>query len=150
MEITRRPATAADTELARQIHHRGYRPVVERQYGPWDEAQQDRYFESEWNPALFEIVVCDGVPCGRISVLQRDDAIVVQDIVILPEYQNRGIGARLLGDLLGRARAENRPVQLRTQRLNQALNLYLRLGFREIGRTPSHVLLEARPGPPPS
>lgn len=147
MQITRRPATDSDTALACQIHHRGYREIVERQYGPWDEAEQDLFFESDWDPAIYEIVLCDGMPCGRISVVERGGAIVVRDIVISPEYQNRGIGTFLLSEVIEQARARSVPVQLGTHRLNRALNLYLRLGFREVGRTPSHILLEALPSP---
>ena len=147
VKITRRPATEADTALAREIHHRGYREIVERQYLRWDDAQQDRFFEDDWDPAIYEIVLCDGIPCGRISVVERGGAIVVRDIIILPEYQNRGIGTFVLREVLEQARTRSLPVRLGTHRLNRALQFYLRLGFRETGQTPSHILLEALPGP---
>lgn len=146
MKITRRRASNSDAELARQIHHRGYREIVERQYGPWDEAQQDQFFAKDWNPNIYEIVLCDGIPCGCISVVERADAIILRDLVIVPEYQNRGIGTLLLGEVMKRAQARNVPVHTGTHRLNRALNLYLRLGFREVGQTPTHILLEARAG----
>jgi GNAT superfamily N-acetyltransferase len=144
MRVSRRQATDADTELARQIHHRGYREIVERQFGPWDEARQGHFFEDDWDPALYEIVCCDDVPCGRISVVDRADAIIVRDVVILPECQNRGMGTILLQEQIARARRRGVPVQLGTHRLNRALRLYLRLGFGEIGQTDTHILLEAR------
>jgi GNAT superfamily N-acetyltransferase len=148
MKITRRSATNSDTELARQIHHRGYREIVERQYGPWDEVQQDRFFGEDWDPAIYEIVFCDAIPCGRISVVERGDAIILRDLVILPEYQNRGIGTLLLREIIEQAQAQKVPVHTGTHRLNRALNFYLRLGFHEVGQTPTHILLEARSGLP--
>lgn len=50
--ITRRPATEADREWARQLHHRVVRDVVERQFGSWDEDQQDRFFANDWNGGI--------------------------------------------------------------------------------------------------
>jgi hypothetical protein len=38
VEITTRQAAAADTDFAREAYHAAYRDVVERQFGPWDEA----------------------------------------------------------------------------------------------------------------
>jgi hypothetical protein len=45
---------------------------------------------------------------------------------------------------IARSRLRGVPVQLGTRRLNRALNFYLRLRFRGIGHTESHILQEAR------
>jgi GNAT superfamily N-acetyltransferase len=63
-------------------------------------------------------------------------------LVIDPASQGQGIGTQLLEDVFERASARGVPVRLRTQRLNRAVNLYTRLGFRESGRTDSHILME--------
>ena len=42
--IDRRTATSEDFELARSIHHRAYRDVVLRQFGAWNEEEQDQFF----------------------------------------------------------------------------------------------------------
>ena len=49
--VSRRPATAADMDFARSVHHRAYRDVIERQYGPWDKETQDRLFDAAWSAA---------------------------------------------------------------------------------------------------
>jgi hypothetical protein len=36
------------------------------------------------------------------------------------------------------------PVRLGTFRVNRAVNLYRRLGFREVGKTDTHILMEWR------
>lgn len=56
MKLTTRPAPESDTGFAREVHHCAYREVVERQFGPWVEEQQDRYFEGDWTTSAFEIV----------------------------------------------------------------------------------------------
>jgi ribosomal protein S18 acetylase RimI-like enzyme len=142
MELTRRPAHESDTSFAREVHHRAYREVVEQQFGLWVEEQQDRYFESDWVGPTFEIVLCDGIPCGYVCIEDRDDDIHIREIALMPEYQGRGIGSSILREVLERARAHRVPVKLGTFHKSRALGLYRGLGFREIGRTETHVLLE--------
>jgi ribosomal protein S18 acetylase RimI-like enzyme len=144
MDVTTRPALASDTDFARQVHHEAYREVVERQYGPWDEERQDRYFQESWHAAVFAIVLCDNVPCGYLCVEDRPADLHVREIVILPGYQGQGIGSTLLRDVIERARQRDVPVRLGTHHVNRAANLYRRLGFREIGRTETHLLFEWR------
>lgn len=142
MEVARRPARESDTDFARDVHHQAYREVVERQFGRWVEAEQDRFFAGDWDPARFEIVLCDGQPCGYASIEDRVNAIIVRELVLLPAFQGRGIGSTILLEAIARARGRRIPVHLGGLHQNRALNLYRRLGFREVGRTETHTLME--------
>ena len=102
MILERRTATSSDTEFARGAHHAAYRDVVSRQFGEWDEALQDRLFEEKWIPDKFEIVLCDGNRCGFLSIEDHPDHIYVNEIVISPQFQGRGIGSRLLNEEMQR------------------------------------------------
>ncbi len=146
MNITRRPATEADTELARRIHHSALRDVVERQFGTWDEAAQDRYFEGDWRDAHFEIVLADGIPCGYVSIEDRASDVHLREVVIDPEFQGHGIGTAIVRDVIDRARARCVPARLGALHQNRAITLYRRLGFTDAGRTDTHVLLEWNAG----
>lgn len=145
MIIALRPATAADTDLARTIHHQAYREASERQFGPWDPAAQDRFFAEGWAGASFSLVLCEGEPCGYLCVEDRGDDLHVREIVIAPAFQGRGIGTMLLQDVMRRAGERRVPVRLGTFQTNRAAALYWRLGFRETGRTTTHLLFEWRP-----
>ncbi|HEU5318055.1 MAG TPA: GNAT family N-acetyltransferase [Chloroflexota bacterium] len=145
MRVTRRPARGADTEFARRVHHAAYREVCEAQFGPWDEAAQDRFFEGDWRDARFEIVLADGEPCGYLSVDDTGDSLYVREIVLDPGYQGRCIGSTLLREVLERARSRGVPVLLGTHLKNRAGELYRRLGFRETGRTDTHMLFRCDP-----
>src|SRR5438093_8403317 len=114
MQVTRRPALETDADFARGVHHRAYREVVERQFGPWVEAQQDRFFEGDWKTGGFEIVLCDGVPCGYLCVEDRRGDVHVRELVLLPEFQGRRIGSTLLEDVIAHARRRGVPVRLGT------------------------------------
>lgn len=142
MEVTRRPARDTDTEFARSVHHRAYRDVSERQFGPWDEAWQNGAFAASWASGAFEIVSCDGEACGYLCVEDGTDEIHVHEIVLLPEFQGRGIGSFLLREVMERAQRRGLPIRLRVLHLNRALHLYRKLGFQEIGRTEAQVLMQ--------
>lgn len=142
MELTLRPARPSDTEFARGVHHRAYREVVERQFGPWVEEEQDRFFERGWGLAAFDVVLCAGVPCGYLCVEDREGDVHVREIALLPEFQGREIGSSLPRDVIERARRRGVPVRLGTFEKNRAAALYRRLGFRETGRAGAHILLE--------
>ena len=145
MIVSRRQATDGDRELARSIHHRAYRNVIERQYGVWDVAAQDQFFDAAWCATNHEIVLCDEACCGYCCVDNRSDDILIRELVIDPEYQCLGIGTRILQDVLNESNARGVPVRLQTQILNRAAGLYRRLGFRETKRTETHILMERHP-----
>jgi ribosomal protein S18 acetylase RimI-like enzyme len=115
---------------------------VELQFGPWDDEAQDSFFAAAWIVTAYEIVVCDGVPCGYLAVEERPDDVHVRELVLSPEFQSRGIGSTVLRQIMDHARSRGVTVHLGTQLMNRAANLYLRLGFREIGRTDTHILFE--------
>ncbi len=140
--VSQRPATLADMDFARSVHHRAYRDVIERQYGSWNEAIQDGYFDSAWSTETHEIILLDGARCGYSCIESQNDAIYLRELVIDPDFQHRGIGTRIIRDVIDRAITHGVPVRLRTHIVNRAANLYRRMGFQETERTESHLLLE--------
>ena len=145
LPITRRPATSADTEWARRVHHAATRAVVERQFGGWEETQQDRFFEDDWAGGEFDVIEWDGVPCGYVCIEERPDDVHVRELDIDPAFQGRGIGTTVIRDAVERGRARGVPVVLGTHRENRAAELYLRLGFVETGTTDTHTLFRLDP-----
>ena len=142
MRLSTRPATDSDTAFAREAHHGAYRDVVLAQFGPWDDADQDRRFDGDWHGAKFDIILDGDTPCGYAAVEYRSDDVHVRELVIHPQWQNRGIGTAFLKQVMDSAAQKGLPVRLGTFHRNRALNLYQRLGFREFSRTQTHVLLE--------
>jgi ribosomal protein S18 acetylase RimI-like enzyme len=144
MNVIRRAATEADTPFAREAHHGAYREAVTRQFGEWDEGKQDHFFGRDWADAEFEIIEVDGVRCGYACIEEREDDFHVREIVVHRDHQGRGIGTAVLRETQERARAKGVPLHLGTFLSNRAAELYRRLGFRETGRTDTHILMEWR------
>ena len=140
--VSRRQATPADTDFARSVHHLAYRDVIERQYGPWDEARQDGYFDSAWSAKAHEIILLDGARCGYTRIEDQNDAIYLRELVIHPDFQGLGIGGCIIRAVIERAIAKRVPVRLHTHIVNRAANLYRRMGFQETERTEFHLFME--------
>ncbi len=120
------------------MHHIAYRDVVERQFGGWDDSQQDAYFESTWPQHDHEIVEWDGEPCGYVAVEFGATRVELHELVLDPAYQNRGIGTTIVIDTVTRARQIGLPSFLQVLRENRAARLYERFGFEEYEQTPTH------------
>jgi ribosomal protein S18 acetylase RimI-like enzyme len=144
MQISLRPATQEDYEFLWWLHCATMRPYVEKTWG-WDEQWQAKYFHDHFDPTTRQVIECDGVPVGCISVERREDCIFLAAIEIAPDYQSRGIGTGLIGDLCNEANGRGVPVELQVLKVNPARRLYERLGFAVIGETETHYMMRRLP-----
>ena len=87
-------------------------------------------------------MLVDGLAVGLLRVSERESALFIDQVEIVPDYQDRGIGTALINDLLARGR----PVELGVLKVNDdARRLYERLGFRVTGETETHYNMRAEP-----
>jgi ribosomal protein S18 acetylase RimI-like enzyme len=141
-QITLRTAQPEDLEFLFELLKASLGPYVEQTYGPWQEdVQRARFFEST-RPETHEVVECECRRIGCLKVERRPNEIRLQRVFLLPEFQNRGIGSRLVRELLSEARSGGLPIRLRVFKVNPAQDLYRRLGFTVTGETETHVLME--------
>ncbi len=146
MTWTTRPATVDDREFAYMLRRAAYEDVVRRQFGQWNEALQQQFFDDRWRPEAYEIVEMQGRPIGALSVTRTQHEVQVVQIQLLPAYQGQGIGTALLQQELKWADEKGLPVRLQVLRKNRARALYERLGFRVYDETEKHFLMERTTG----
>jgi ribosomal protein S18 acetylase RimI-like enzyme len=108
-------------------------------------AAQDRYYHDQMPDASYQVVLVDGDPTGRLYVDRREDEISVVDIALLPEHRGRGLGTKLMLDVLAEADAAGKRVTIHVERFNRALSLYERLGFVQVEEQGVYLLLERAP-----
>ncbi len=78
-----------------------------------------------------------------IQIFEASEVLEIGEIQILAEDQSRGIGYRVLRRVINDTRRCGKSVRLRLALKNhEALRLYLRLGFRQVGCTDTHYHLE--------
>ena len=147
--LTFRPARKDDHEFLRTLHHRAYRDVVQRQFGAWNEAEQDRWFERGLADGVYQIVEEDGRAVGAIDVRVERDELLLYEMQVAPEHQNRGIGSAILQAQFARARAHGQSIRLNVLKQNRARALYERNGFRTVSETDIHFTMRLpAPGEP--
>lgn len=106
---------------------------------------QHAFYQEQFAGARFDLILLDDEPIGRLYVDRRTDEIRIIDIALLPEYRRRGIGGRLLRELLDEAQGTGKPVRIHVERFNPAGKLYRRLGFRAIDDNGVYRLMEWHP-----
>ena len=139
-----RPTTPEDAEFLYQLLKATMREYVDQTWG-WDEDWQRAYFEMRFDPAKNQIIVLDNCDIGVIATEKSEDEILLSSLYILPEYQGRGIGTRLIEELLAQAFRDGLPVGLRVLKVNPARRLYERLGFVVLEEKDTHYYMKATP-----
>ncbi len=131
-ELELRQATREDAEFLYRVHKAALREYVEQTWG-WDEAFQRRHFDQHFDPSVRKIISWANTPVGCIAHRVHADAIDLDYIALLPEFQRRGIGTHLIGSVVAEADRAQLPVRLRLLRVNPARLLDERLGFALCG-----------------
>lgn len=109
---------------------------------------QTRHYREHYPTATLDLILVDSEPAGRLYVDRWPGEIRVVDIVLLPPYQRKGIGERLLREVQAEAAASGRPVTIHVERFNPAQQLYARLGFVTADDAgPVHLLMRWTPAP---
>jgi GNAT superfamily N-acetyltransferase len=148
--ISLRPAGPADQELFNRVY--AATRTDELAAVDWDDTAketflrmqfeaQHKYYTENYTGASFDVVVCDDGPCGRLYTVRWESEIRIMDIAVLPGFRNRGIGTRLLHDIIAEGEKLGLPVSIHVERFNPALRLYSRLGFECIEDKGVYLLL---------
>lgn len=142
MSATLRPASPEDKTFLYELYA-STRAEEMASWG-WPAAQQEMFLKMQFNAqhqsyearypdAEHNIIMVDGREAGRILVERTESEILLVDIALLTDYRGKGVGARLIEDLLAEGQRANKPVRLYVTKTNRAARLYERLGFYETG-----------------
>ncbi len=101
-----------------------------RAFLEWQFSLQHRHYQTHYAGADFDLVLLKGVRVGRIYVHRQKHDIRLMDITLLREHRNRGIGSRLIRELLDEGTRLSTRVSLHVEPANPAMRLYRRLDFR--------------------
>ena len=137
-----RTATADDSEFAYRTKKAAFSEYVEKVWG-WDEEEQRRLHGRRFASQDVQVIQVSGIDAGILTVVRELDCVKLNQLFILPEYQNRGIGTACMMRVIEDAAASGFPVRLQVLKVNgRAVSFYRRLGFRSIGESDTHVFME--------
>jgi len=137
-DCTLRDSTAADREFLQTVYAESR--AHELAAVDWTDDQkaefcrqqfdaQDAHYREHYPDCRFLVVECGGEPVGRLYVDRRPDEIRVVDIALRIAARGRGLGGRLMREVMDEAAAAELPVRIHVERTNPARRLYDRLGF---------------------
>jgi len=140
MRIDFRQITNNDLEFLWKLHNLALKDYVAQTWD-WDEDWQRLDFTEKFNPADGKIIVVVGVDAGFWRTIERETETLLVSIRILPEFQNRGVGTKIIKNLLNESK---NPVRLQVLKVNPAHRLYERLGFKIFDETETHFKMIRR------
>jgi ribosomal protein S18 acetylase RimI-like enzyme len=136
--VSLRPTHVIDKTFLRTLSDRVYYDLVLKQFHHWDANWQERHFEDKWRIGKWQVIALCTQAIGALWITEAPEFIKLHEIQILPEFQNKGIGTRLISEVLVKSTEEHKPVRLEVLKKNRAKELYLRLGFIVESETEAH------------
>jgi GNAT superfamily N-acetyltransferase len=124
------------------------RDVIQATWG-WDEAWQQADFDKRFASCEVSVIEVDGRAAGSLWLDHRPESLHIRELQLLPEFQGRGLGTKVVEYVIDRAADVQLPVPLCVVAANpRARRLYERLGFIVVGVEPPfiHMQHKARTG----
>ena len=118
---------------------------MEENFGQWDDVVQKEYYDKFINNVRENayIIEYDNKDIGFYNgEILEDGDYEIGNICIIPEYQGKGIGTKILEDIIKENQERN--IKLQYFKQNPVGKLYERLGFVLVGQTEFHYQMERK------
>jgi ribosomal protein S18 acetylase RimI-like enzyme len=141
--VTLRLCTHNDSDFYYNVKKTTLKLYVEQTYGEWKEDfQRDRHIQN-FKPETTQIIQFHLTDIGILAIEEDSDTVMVHNIEILPEYQNKGIGSHLMDEVIQNAKEKGNNISLQVLKTNpRARKFYERLGFKVETETETHFLMK--------
>jgi ribosomal protein S18 acetylase RimI-like enzyme len=103
--------------------------------GRFDPARARARFSSSFEPAHTRHVLLDGQRVGLVVVKPHPEGLLLDHLYLKPHAQRRGVGGRVLADVLTDADARKLTVVVGVLRDSAANAFYMRHGFQRVNET---------------
>lgn len=87
---------------------------------------------------MIQIIRHDECDAGFMIVEETEEEIRLNEINLLRRFQRKGIGSEIIRKIQRNADAQGKRVWLQVLKVNPAVRLYERLGFRVYSETDTH------------
>lgn len=145
MDYQLRKPRKEEYDLLFGIKKRAFSECVIETWGAWDDEVQHKFFQEDLGDSGFRVIELDGEVVGMVSFGKEKAVMKLYALYIDPEMQGKGLGTKILQDLI--QQAEKEPLVLKLQVLHcniRAQKLYERVGFtnKGPGHDEHHYLME--------
>jgi ribosomal protein S18 acetylase RimI-like enzyme len=128
MQITLRPARTQDFDFCQTLYFAGMENII-RELN-LDRVAQSASFRQLWELTQVRIIVVGGADVGWLQSTIRGDSLFLAQLFVSASFQRRGIGTDVMHRLIAEAALARQAVTLGVVKINPALRLYQRMGFR--------------------
>ncbi|PHR89648.1 MAG: GNAT family N-acetyltransferase [Moritella sp.] len=128
MNLEYRLATEQDYDFAFSLKKSAEYEPINAIFG-WDEALQQQMHAEEWAAGKPMLICIDGIAVGSYKIEINADYIHFCRFFLLPEHQGKGIGSKVLNQLITLAKEQQLPCKLSHLQGNRVGELYARFGF---------------------
>lgn len=142
MKIRFRMYNEKDYQFIYDVKKEVYKKYVELNWGEWNESKQQDFFVEFINTYKddIKIIVKDGIDIGFFHCKEIDsENYEIVNICIKSDFQGRGIGTKILKDVIIENRNKN--IVLQCFKQNPVVTLYSRLGFEKIEEKSFHIVM---------
>jgi GNAT superfamily N-acetyltransferase len=130
--VTYEPAAVHDLDELVALRVEAMRDSLER-LGRFDPARARERFASGFEPASTRHVLLEGRRVGFVVVKNHPEGLLLDHLYLRPVAQGRGVGARVLQDVLRDADCRGLAVLVGALRGSPANAFYMRHGFQCVG-----------------
>lgn len=151
--ITLRNVTDKDRSFIKQLYRitreqemagTGWTDAQKEQFCLMQSMAQEAHYTNVFPEAVRSIILFEDRPAGRLYISDTAEEVRLIDIIVLPQYRGKGIAAKIVTDITGKASAENKFVSIHVLKGNTAKLLYEKLGFKKISEKPGYDYMEWR------
>jgi ribosomal protein S18 acetylase RimI-like enzyme len=128
VRITLHPARIQDFDYCASLYFSGMKAIIQELN--LDMAAQAAGFREQWKLTQVRIIRLDGVDVGWLQSDTIGDTVFLAQLFVNGPFQRQGIGTQVMNCLIGEATLARQAVTLAVVKINPALRLYERLGFR--------------------
>lgn len=128
IQICLRPARAHDLEYCERLYL-AETETINREL-KLDRESLAASLRRQWDCAQVQIITLGSTDVGWLQTRNVDDALFLVQLFVDGPFQRRGIGTEVLTRIIANAAKDSRAVILGVVKINAAVRLYKRLGFR--------------------
>lgn len=142
--ITYRKATENDIDYLLDLRTKTMNPHYADSHLPTDKESTLQRILYQFDKA--NIILLNNEPVGLLKISRTDHKTEVLQLQIDPVQQGKGLGKKILGNILTEASAEGKAVSLSVLKTNKAQHLYTSLGFKTVNEDEHSFFMEFQGG----
>lgn len=144
MDLTQLGPSPETFESTFLIKRDAMRDTISAEWG-WNEDVQRKFHSDRFYSKTFHGIAQNGEMIGTLSIEVLDTHLQFGEFYLLKAWRGKGMGTEILNYVTSLADQHRKIIRLEYLKWNPVGSLYHRHGFKVIGQTEIHHLMERRP-----